>query len=248
MSCGIHHSQEKASASWNKVLNVLFRVSEEIPDRDEIESIYSESPPHALTSRQPLSDSWAVSFHLADVSPLTVTCSLECRGTPNRTGTALLIKTAMEKQWDEAPFCGCWHHSDQSSSVGAAAAALTKHSPWQLRSSTAKCFALLIWHSTALTNQVFCLCADLAVAFLLSFLSTKIVLLWKKSKFSAVYSLSCPLSWSLLCLIENSLLVLISVLCSHFLVRGQDGSVLSSSKKRGNRGKKILSAWLEHCL
>lgn len=41
MSCGIHHSQEKASASWNKVLNVLFRASEEIPDRDEIESIYS---------------------------------------------------------------------------------------------------------------------------------------------------------------------------------------------------------------
>lgn len=106
MSCAIHCSEEKASACWDKVLNVLFRVSEEIPDRDEIESIYSEFPPHALTSRQPLSDFWAVSFHLADVSPLTVTCSLECRGAPNRTGTALLIKAAMEQQWDEAPFHG----------------------------------------------------------------------------------------------------------------------------------------------
>lgn len=56
MSCGIHCIQEKASASWDKVLNVLFRVSEEISDRDEIESIYSEFPPHAFTSRQPLSD------------------------------------------------------------------------------------------------------------------------------------------------------------------------------------------------
>lgn len=102
MSCGIHCSQEKTSASWDKVLNVLFRVSEEIPDRDEIESIYSEFPPHALT--EGMSDFWAVSFHLAGVSLSTVTHSLECRGRLNRTGTALLIKTTHGKTMGWGPF------------------------------------------------------------------------------------------------------------------------------------------------
>lgn len=247
MSCE-HCSQEKAPADWGKVLNVLFRVSEEIPDRDEVESIYSEFPPRALTSRQPLSDFWAVSFHLPDVSLLTVTCSLECRGTPSRTETASLVKTAHGKTVGWGPFHGCQHRSDWGSSVEAAAAALTKCSPWQQRSSTAKCFALLIWYSTALTNQVSCLCCRSSRGFFAFSLSTKIVLLCKKSKFSAVSSLSRPLSWSLLCLIENSLSVLMSVLCFHFLVRGQDGSVLNSSIERRNREKKFLSAWLEYCL
>lgn len=146
----------------------------------------------------------------------------------------------MEKQWDEAPFLRRWHRSDWSSSVEPEAAALTSSlAPWQQRSSTAKCFALLIRYSTALTNQVSCLRCRFSCGFFPFFLSTKTVLLWKKSKFSAGYSLSRSLSWSLLCLIENSLLVLISVLCSYFLVRGHEGLVLSSSNKRGNRGKKI---------
>ncbi|XP_051661366.1 uncharacterized protein LOC127478990 [Manacus candei] len=42
---------------------------------------------------------------------------------------------------------------DRSSPMEAAATALTECFPWQRRFSAAKCFALFMWHCTALTNQ-----------------------------------------------------------------------------------------------
>lgn len=94
--------KKKGSASWDEVLNVLFSMSEEISDRGEIKSTYSEFHSHAFTSRQPLSHFSAVSFHFPDMSILTVMCSLECRR-PNRTGTPSLIKTTHGKTVEWMP-------------------------------------------------------------------------------------------------------------------------------------------------
>jgi len=158
MSCGacnkIHCSpkKKKASASWDKVLNVLFRMSEEISDRGEIESTYPKFHSRAFTSRQPFSHFAAASFHFLDTSILTVMCSLECRAGLELTCS---LELPMVEQWGECPFLsisGPFLTRDQG--MEAAAAALLKCSPWQQRFSTAKRFALLIWYSITLTNQV----------------------------------------------------------------------------------------------
>lgn len=89
--------KKKVSAGWDKVLNVLFRMSEEISDRGTIESTYSKSHSHAFTSRQPFSHFSAASFHFPDRSPSTLQWTHYCQYRHNRTGAPLLIKTTHGK-------------------------------------------------------------------------------------------------------------------------------------------------------
>lgn len=171
MNCGvctkIHCSEKKKpSASWDKVLNGLFRMSAEISDRGEIESTYSKFQSHAFTSRQPFSHFSAVSFHFLDTSILTVMCSLERRRRPNRAGTPSLIKSTRGRTVGWVPLS-----VDTGTKHGSCCNSSYQVLPLATEILNCKVFALLICYSTALTNQVSCLCwcvftsADLVVAF-----------------------------------------------------------------------------------
>lgn len=97
MSCGVctrilcSQKRKRAPASWDKMLNVLFRMSE--VKLNLLISNFSLMPSLADN----LSHLSAASFHFPDMSVLTVMCSLECRRRPNRTGTPSLIKTTYGK-------------------------------------------------------------------------------------------------------------------------------------------------------
>lgn len=161
----------KALSGWWKVLNVLFRMSEEVSDRDEIESTYSKFHSYTFTGKQPFSHLSGKWKEAAEMSLLTVICSLEHRRRVDGTGAPSLINSVV-KQRDEYPppsIVGSLLTRDQV--MEAAAIALNKCSPWQQRFAAAKCLELLIWYSTTLTNQVCCVwgwdifaSADLVVA------------------------------------------------------------------------------------
>lgn len=162
VSCGtctkIHCSKKKASASWDKVLNILFRMSEDIPDGDEIESTYSIFHPPALSSRQPFSPFSA--FLLPFLPFFFPFCLLPfpwyfcidssvftgVRRRPGRMRTLLPFKLTHGKTVPRVPLSfDIWTVCDQRPRKEAAAtAALTRCSPWQQRFSAVKCFALLI--------------------------------------------------------------------------------------------------------
>lgn len=137
------------------MLNVLFRMSEEVSDRDETEPTYSKFHSYTFTGKQPFSRLSGKRKEAAEMSLLTVRWSIEGEWT----GLELppFLVNTMVKQRDEYPLpsiVGSLLIRDQG--MEAAAIALNKCSPWHQRFSAAKCLELLIWYSTTLTNQVSC--------------------------------------------------------------------------------------------
>lgn len=72
------------------MLNVLFRMSEEVSDRDETEPTYSKFHSYTFTGKQPFSRLSGKRNEAAEMSLLTVICLLEHRRRVDGTGAPSL--------------------------------------------------------------------------------------------------------------------------------------------------------------